>query len=179
MRQEKQEELWVFGYGSLIWRPGFDYLERGIAQLHGFHRSLCVYSHSHRGTIERPGLVLGLERGGSCYGMAYRICESKRVETLKYLQEREQISFVYIEKYQGVKLQDGRKVMALTYVVDPKHPQYTGKLTLEQQLLFVRQGEGKSGKNPDYVINTVKALAELGVKDLRLQALAKKLNPAD
>ena len=171
------EDLWVFGYGSLMWRPGFDYLERLPARLVGAHRALCVFSHVHRGTPERPGLVLALDLGGSCRGIAFRVAPEKREETVAYLRAREQATLVYREAVRSVWL-DGtpaRRVSALCYLVDRGHPQYAGRLTLEQQLHLVRQGHGRSGHNPDYVIETVRALQALGCRDRNLELLAERL----
>ena len=174
------EDLWVFGYGSLIWRPGFDYLDRVQARITGLHRSLCIYSFVHRGTPERPGLVLGVDRGGACRGIAYRVAASKRAETLAYLRAREQATSVYREEMRTVWL-DGkppRCVSAVCYTVDRSHPQYAGRLTLEQQLHLVRQGHGRSGNNRDYVIETVAALEALGWRDASLHRLAERLKGA-
>jgi cation transport protein ChaC len=170
-------ELWVFGYGSLMWRPGFPFLERVPARVSGLHRSLCVYSFVHRGTPERPGLVLGLDRGGACRGVAFRVAAADRVETIGYLRAREQATAVYHESLRNVWL-DGRKerpVAALTYIVDRGHPQYAGRLTLEQRLHHLRQGHGQSGPNRDYVISTVEALEGMGCRDHHLHALAARL----
>src|SRR5918999_590389 len=124
-------DLWVFGYGSLMWRPGFDFVERVDARLIGAHRALCVYSFVHRGTPERPGLVLGLDRGGACRGIAFRVAAKRRPATVKYLRDREQTTAVYRELVRGIAL-DGkpeRRVDALCYAVDRGHPQYAGRLT--------------------------------------------------
>src|SRR5688572_31561615 len=118
------EDLWVFGYGSLMWRPGFPFLERAHAHLYGYHRSLCVLSHVHRGTPEKPGLVLGLDRGGRCHGVAFRVLASEAEATTAYLREREQVTKVYVERRLPVTLDDGREVTALAYIVDRRHPQY-------------------------------------------------------
>src|SRR5436305_9110709 len=159
------QDLWVFGYGSLMWRPGFDYLERQLAWLRGYHRALCIYSHVHRGTPERPGLVLGLDRGGSCRGVAFRV-EARKVDaTITYLRAREQATAVYVERRVRVRLEDGREVQALTYVVDRAHVQYAGKLPLDTILEYVRAGIGQSGDNPAYVLNTHRHLAELSLRD--------------
>jgi cation transport protein ChaC len=184
MEQHKSEEaagdLWVFAYGSLMWRPGFDYLERRPARVIGAHRSLCVLSYRHRGTPERPGLVLGLDRGGTCRGIAYRVAESKRTATVAYLREREQVTKVYREAMRMVWLLDEeeRQVEALCFVVDRAHPQYAGRMSLEQQLHHVRQGHGKSGANRDYVISTVQELEALGFRDPELHLLAERLKGA-
>jgi cation transport protein ChaC len=111
-------ELWVFGYGSLIWRPGFPFLERRPARLIGVHRSLCVYSWVHRGTPDHPGLVLGLDRGGTCRGLAFRVAASERDEVIAYLRAREQVTAVYLERVREVRFTDGSAAQALTYVVD-------------------------------------------------------------
>jgi cation transport protein ChaC len=171
------EDLWVFGYGSLIWRPGFEYVERVPARIVGLHRSLCVYSFVHRGTPERPGLVLGLDFGGACRGIAYRVAAGRRVATLAYLRAREQATAVYRETVRLVWLagRGERHVDAVCYVVDRGHPQYAGRLTLEQQLHLVRQGHGRSGSNRDYVIETVSALEALKIRDPALHLLAERL----
>jgi glutathione-specific gamma-glutamylcyclotransferase len=173
-------DLWVFAYGSLMWRPGFDFVERVPARVIGAHRSLCVLSHRHRGTPERPGLVLGLDRGGTCRGIAYRVAEAKRAATLAYLREREQVTKVYRESMRAVWLLGDaeRQVQALCYMVDRAHPQYAGRLSLDQQLHHVRQGHGHSGANRDYVISTVQELEALGFRDANLHLLAERLKGA-
>jgi cation transport protein ChaC len=170
-------DLWVFGYGSLMWRTGFDYLERRQARLIGAHRALCVYSHIHRGTPEKPGLVLGLDRGGSCRGVAFRVAAEKAHSTLAYLQERELVTKVYKEAERPVELLDGEgaRLTARCFLVDRSHAQYAGKLGLEQQLHLVRQGHGRSGANPEYVVETVKHMRELGIRDAALEWLAERL----
>jgi cation transport protein ChaC len=171
------EGLWVFGYGSLIWRPGFEFVERIPANTVGLHRSLCVYSFDHRGTPERPGLVLGLDFGGACRGIAYRVVAKHRLRTLAYLREREQTTAVYREMLRGVWLegQPDRRVDALCYVVDRGHAQYAGHLNLDRQLHIVRQAHGRCGANRDYVIETVKALEALKIIDHELHVLAERL----
>jgi len=173
-----REDLWIFAYGSLIWRPGFDYVERVGARLIGAHRALCVYSFVHRGTPERPGLVLGLDHGGMCRGIAYRVVAGKRAATLAYLREREQVTKVYIERVRPVVLVDHAeaRVQAVCYMVDRSHPQYAGRLNLTEQLHRVRHGHGKSGANRDYVLATVHALEALGCRDRDLHLLAERLH---
>ncbi|WP_150495182.1 gamma-glutamylcyclotransferase [Roseibium aquae] len=168
-------DFWVFGYGSLMWNPGFQHMHALPGVLHGAHRSLCVYSWVHRGTQERPGLVFGLDRGGACRGMAYHVHQTNRDETIAYLRAREQVTMVYLERWRTIRLSDGRTVPALTYMVDRTHPQYAGSLPREKQLEIVRGAQGQSGQNPDYVLNTAAHLAELGIKDRTVTWLADKL----
>jgi cation transport protein ChaC len=170
-------ELWVFGYGSLMWRPGFAYLERVPARLIGLHRALCVFSFVHRGTPERPGLVLGLDRGGMCRGIALRVAAAARTATIDYLRGREQVTSVYVETMRQIELEDQtrRRVRALCYIVDRSHVQYAGRLTLAESLHHVRQGHGKSGPNRDYVTETVRALEALGYREGELHLLAERL----
>ncbi|WP_024506005.1 gamma-glutamylcyclotransferase [Bradyrhizobium sp. ARR65] len=171
-------DLWVFGYGSLMWRPGFDYLERVPARLIGEHRALCVYSFVHRGTPEKPGLVLGLDRGGACRGIAFRVAANRRAETIAYLRAREQVTSVYREVTRSVWLEDDarQRVSALVYVVDRGHVQYAGRLTPAEQLRHVLQGHGQSGNNRDYVLSTVKAIEAEGFRDGPLHQLALMLH---
>lgn len=171
------DDLWVFGYGSLLWRPGFAFTERIPARVTGLHRSLCVYSFVHRGTPERPGLVLGLDRGGACRGIAFHVAPADRAATIEYLREREQATSVYLEVLRGVTLlgQQERRIEALTYVVDRGHPQYAGKLSLDERLHLIRQGHGRSGPNPEYVLATVAELEALGCRDAELHMLAERL----
>jgi len=172
------EDLWVFAYGSLMWRPGFAFLERVPARLIGAHRALCVYSHDHRGTPERPGLVLGLDRGGACRGIAYRVAAAERTAIIAYLREREQTTMVYRESVRPVILLAApeRRVRALCFMVDRSHAQYAGRLDLAAQLHHVRQGHGRSGANRDYVLATVKELEALGFRDPELHLLAERLH---
>lgn len=168
------EDLWIFGYGSLMWRPGFDFVERRVATVRGYHRALCVYSHVHRGTPERPGLVLGLDRGGACKGIAFRVPAAKATATIGYLRRREQVTLVYRELLLRARLDDGRVVTALSYAVDRSHGQYAGRLDKEELERLVLQGQGLSGANPDYVRKTQAHLAELGIFDATLEWLAQR-----
>ena len=174
------EDLWVFGYGSLIWRPGFEFVEKAPARLIGAHRALCVFSHVHRGTPERPGLVLGLDFGGACRGVAYRVTGKQRRDTVAYLRAREQVTSVYRETLRSVTLltEPQRRVDALVYMIDRGHVQYAGRLDLATQLHLVRQGHGQSGPNREYVLSTVHALEALGLYDRDLHLLAERLRGA-
>lgn len=168
-------DFWVFGYGSLMWNPGFAFLRSERALLTGAHRSLCVYSWVHRGTQERPGLVFGLDNGGACRGIAYQVAEETWPGTLDYLRAREQTTMVYREHRHHVELEDGGKVEALVYMVDHGHAQYAGALPLEKQLEIVQDAVGKSGRNPEYIINTAAHLEDMGIRDTGLAWLAERL----
>jgi len=169
--------VWVFGYGSLIWRPGFAYREAVAGRLLGYHRALCVYSFVHRGTPERPGLVLGLDRGGSCRGVAFRVDAGREAEVLAYLDEREMVTRVYERRRLRVATPRG-PVAAWCYVVRRDHPQYAGKLPPGRCLDLIRGGVGRSGRNVEYVLNTVAHLEELGINDRPLRDLAARLRAA-
>src|SRR6516225_9803564 len=173
-------DLWVFGYGSLMWRPGFAFIEQVPARLIGEHRALCVYSFDHRGTPEKPGLVLGLDRGGACRGVAFRVAARLRGLTIEYLRGREQTTHVYREVMRSVWLdnESRERVSALTYVVDRGHVQYAGRLPLAEQVRIVQQGHGRSGNNRDYVLSTVKAIEAEGFRDAPLHQLALMLHDA-
>jgi cation transport protein ChaC len=172
-----KSDLWVFGYGSLMWRPGFDFIEQVPARLIGEHRALCVYSFVHRGTPEKPGLVLGLDRGGACRGIAFRVAEKNRAATIAYLRAREQVTSVYREVMRSVWLENEarQRVSALAYVVDRGHVQYAGRLSLAEQLRHVLQGHGQSGANREYVLSTVGAIEAEGFRDPQLHQLAMML----
>jgi cation transport protein ChaC len=172
-----QADFWVFGYGSLMWQPGFEFIEQVPARLIGEHRALCVYSFDHRGTPEKPGLVLGLDRGGACRGVAFRVAPKLRDKTVEYLRGREQTTNVYREVLRSVWLRNEprERVSALTYVVDRGHVQYAGRLSLAEQLRFVQQGHGRSGNNRDYVLSTVRSIEAQGFRDEPLHRLALML----
>ena len=170
------QQFWIFGYGSLMWRPGFDFIRSEPAVVRGYHRRLCVYSFVHRGTPEQPGLVLGLDRGGSCHGMGFEIAPGKWEDTLNYLRAREQVTMVYVEKRKTISLlSNGQQVEAVTYVVDRKHRQYTGHLDDADLAIHVRRGQGVSGHCIDYVMNTVSHLREMKIRDDTLERLAQRL----
>lgn len=175
MRDSENGDLWVFGYGSLMWRPGFEFEESRPALVHGYHRSLCIFSHVHRGTPEKPGLVLGLDRGGACRGLAFRVTAPNRQATLDYLRDREQVTSVYVETWLTARLQSDHAVTAVAYVVDPAHPQYAGRLPHHELVRLVRQGRGKSGDNIEYIRTTFDHLTSAGVDDPDLAAIVAEL----
>ncbi|WP_149588434.1 gamma-glutamylcyclotransferase [Tabrizicola flagellatus] len=168
--------LWVFGYGSLIWDPGFPVAERRLARLDGWHRSFCMRSIHHRGTPERPGLVLALDRaeGASCAGLAFRVAPGEEAATLAALRERELVSSAYLEEVLRVETADGA-LDALTYVIDPDHAQYCGGLPLEEQAGIIARATGGRGANRDYLWSTAAHLADLGIADPDLEWLAARV----
>jgi glutathione-specific gamma-glutamylcyclotransferase len=157
-----------------MWRPGFAHGEVLNAYLRGYHRSLCVYSWVHRGTRERPGLVLGLDRGGSCRGRAFAIAAEREAEVLCSLDARELVTDVYRRKRLKVVTPRGR-LPAWCYVVRRDHPQYAGRLESQSVLELVRTGVGQSGHCRDYLVSTVSHLEELGILDRSLDALAREI----
>lgn len=167
-------DFWVFAYGSLIWDPGFEWLERGPARLWGYHRAMCIYSHVWRGTPAAPGLVLGLDRGGSCRGIAYRVAAAGRDSVIDYLEARERVTAVYVGRTLPVALEGGGgRVKALTYVADRSHHQYAGRLPAVKAARLIRRGRGRGGHNIDYLESTVSHLEELGIPDRPLAGLAR------
>jgi cation transport protein ChaC len=175
-------DFWVFGYGSLIWQPGFAHVETRRARLYGYRRSLCVYSFVHRGTRERPGLVLGLDHGGSCVGLAFRVPGDLRDEVITYLRERELVTNVYLERTLRVRLDKGgttggETVTAVAYIVDRHHEQYAGALDAANAARVVRGAVGQSGKNEDYVLSTLEHLEALGISDHWLEDVARRVAP--
>jgi cation transport protein ChaC len=168
-------DFWVFGYGSLMWRPGFAHIETVRARIHGFRRSLCVYSWVHRGTEQRPGLVLGLDRGGSCVGLAFRVPLELRDEVVAYLRERELVTSVYLERQLPIRLESGQSVMALSYIVDRQHAQYAGRLSEQDAAAIVSGGIGQSGRNEDYLFSTIDHLKALGIRDHWMEGVGARV----
>jgi len=169
--------MWVFGYGSLLWNPGFDVARREVAVLPDYHRSFCMRSIHHRGTEAEPGLVLALDAapGGRCAGLALAVAEGQEDRTLDYLRERELISSAYLERMLRVRFQDGGTAEAVTYVIDPDHVQYCGGLALEEQAQIIARAVGGRGPNTEYLFNTASHLAEIGLSDPDLDWLARRV----
>lgn len=169
----QDQGTWVFAYGSLMWRPGFRYADAVRASLHGYRRGFCIYSVHYRGSLRRPGLVLGLERGGVCEGIAYRIAPEDEAEALAYIRAREQVSGVYREKIVRLSLAGDtqRIVTALTFVAEKRHPSFARALPVARQARVIRGASGSSGTNLDYLINTLMHLRELGIRDRQLERL--------
>ena len=169
--------MWVFGYGSLLWHPGFEVAEMRVATLAGYARSFCMSSIHHRGTVEKPGLVLALDEqdGAACQGMAMRVAPGQEAATLAYLRERELISSAYLEKDLVVTFEDGSQASAVTYVIDPVHEQYRGDLSLEDQAQIIAYAVGGRGPNTEYLYNTADHLHEIGLNDPDLDWLATRV----
>jgi cation transport protein ChaC len=161
-------DLWVFGYGSLMWSPGFRYTEHAAGRVHGYHRALCILSSRYRGTPERPGLVVGLCRGGSCWGMAFRVPAARVRRTLGALWRREMLNLVYVPTLVRVAL-GRRRVRALAFVADTAHRQFMRELDLHGRARLVAQGIGERGRCMDYIRNTLEHMHRLGVRDPHLE----------
>ncbi len=171
-----QASIWIFGYGSLIWEPGFAYSSRHIARLEGYERSFCMRSIHHRGSVASPGLVLALDKGqGGCEGVAFEVPEVIAAESLEYLRARELISAAYLESHARVTLRDGRRVEAVTYIIDQAHDQYCAGLSLEDQARIIARAHGGRGPNCEYLFNTAAHLAELGLQDPQLDWLVARV----
>lgn len=170
-------DMWVFGYGSLIWNPEFPVAEQHVARATGWHRSFCMRSIHHRGTEEAPGLVLALDADpvAHCDGVAFRVRPGAEAATLQALRDRELISSAYLERWLPVTLTDGRQVSALVFVIDPHHVQYCGGLPLEDQAQIIAQAIGGRGPNRDYLHATAAHLADLGIADADLEWLSQRV----
>ena len=175
MGEAGQDGHWVFGYGSLMWRPGFAFIDRQGATLHGRRRAFCIYSVHHRGTHERPGLVLGLAPGGAVRGMAYRVAPDQWAQTYAYLREREQPTETYVESRAAVRLLDGRRVDCLVFLSDTRHPQWAGALGVERQAQLIAGARGLSGRNVDYLRDLVEHLRADGVRDRSMEQLLARV----
>ncbi|MDZ4843488.1 MAG: gamma-glutamylcyclotransferase [Hyphomicrobium aestuarii] len=193
-------DLWVFAYGSLMWRPGFAYAEQRRATLTGYRRCFCIYSVHHRGSHKRPGLVLGLDRGGSCHGVVYRIEAGAARGVLAYLQAREQINGVYRQAQVVVDVEHGDveqggfetscglaragsvaaslRIDAVAFIAEPAHPSYAGRLPIAIQARLIRAAAGLSGPNLDYLASTLCHLADLGIQERELLRVAALAGPA-
>jgi len=174
---DSQSAFWVFGYGSLLWDPGFTPAEQMRGLLHGYRRSFCMRSLHHRGTKDHPGLVLALDetKGAMCHGLAFRVPDQETEQVHQYLRDRELISAAYVERWLPVRLEDGREISALSYIIEPTHVQYCGGLDLEEQAHIISAATGGRGPNSEYLYRTVEKLQVLGVRDADLEWLAKRV----
>ncbi|MFN3663720.1 gamma-glutamylcyclotransferase [Yoonia sp.] len=168
--------LWVFGYGSLLWNPGFTPIRQVTARLPDYHRSFCMLSIHHRGTIDDPGLVLALDHlpGGQCTGVALEVDPNEESTVLAMLRERELISSAYYEDNVDLICNDGETISALAYIIDRDHPQYC-RFDLEKQAQMIAHAIGGRGPNAEYLFNTVTLLTEMGIKDDEMRWLADRV----
>jgi len=174
-KKPKGAGWWVFGYGSLLWNPVFPVAEMRVATLRGLHRRFCLWSLASRGTPDAPGLVLGLERGGVCRGVALRLPAPLALDELHLLWRREMVVGSYHPKWFNVTDKDGNQFCALAFVVNRKHPQYAGKLSLEQQVEVLSTACGAFGSSGDYLERTRVALIAHGIDDPYLDVLATRI----
>lgn len=176
---ESTPGLWVFAYGSLMWRPDFPFAEAHPARLDGWHRAFCIVSRHYRGTDERPGLVLGLDRGGSCHGRVFKVGAADADTVLHYLRRREQISGVYREAHVNVRLlsEPHRQEMALTFLAERAHPSYVRGLSLRQQANILAAAAGKTGTNLHYLVSTLHELRSFGIREPELERILVTLGP--
>ncbi len=172
LRPPPGEDFWVFGYGSLMWHPGFPHLEVRAAHLYGYHRHFCVFSHHYRGTEACPGLVLGLDRGGSCNGLAYRVPAAESEEVAAYLRKREMTTYAYDPRWLRLRTRKG-PITAVAFVVDRGHKEYAGRLAVDQVVETIAQGRGDRGTCLQYLENTVRHLEALGLSDPTLKRLLR------
>ena len=179
VRRPESRDLWIFAYGSLMWRPDFPVMEAAHARLTGYHRCFCIYSTHHRGSSQRPGLVLGLDRGQVCDGIAYRVADAQVKSIIDDLRKRELVNGVYREAFVPVELagEARREVQALAYIVERAHPSYVAGLSLAEQARLVRGAKGMSGTNLDYLANTLRHLGELGIRERSLERLMVLVGP--
>lgn len=173
--------LWVFGYGSLMWQPGFEYDEVCRARLEGYRRAFCVYSLHYRGSARRPGLVLGLMRGGTCEGLAFRVAAADACAVRAYLHGRELIYGVYREAILPAELHGGERarIEVLTYVAEPRHPSYAGTMPVARQAAMIRGARGVAGSNLAYLVATLRKLAALGIRQPELERVALAAGVSD
>jgi len=167
-------DLWLFAYGSLMWDPGFPFEEARPALLKGFHRAFCLYSMRYRGTPEKPGLVLGLDRGGACRGIAYRVAAANHDRVMQYLWDREMLNNSYTCREVAIHIATG-PVRGRAFVINRRHKHYAGKLSLERTVELIVQGHGQRGASRSYLENTVKHLDQLGIPDKRLHELLRAI----
>lgn len=167
-------DVWVFGYGSLIWNPAFHHAERRLGTLHGWHRRFCLWTPLGRGTPECPGLVLGLDRGGACRGVAFRVRAAEAWDELDIVWRREMVSDGYVPRWTRVRTAEG-EVRAIAFTINRHAPRYAGKLALGEAAAVIARAEGRLGSCADYLLSTVEHLEQLGIPDRRLRALRARV----
>lgn len=173
-RRQRGAPVWVFGYGSLIWSPMMHFAEKRVARLRGYHRGFYLWSKINRGTPQRPGLVLGLDRGGSCGGMAYRLHDERLESELSLLWRREMLLGTYMPRWVRLETSSGA-VRGIAFVVDRSKPGYAGRLSDHQIVTTALQACGHFGSCADYLMQTARSLEKHGIADRRLTRLAEML----
>ncbi len=168
------QSVWIFTYGSLMWNPQIDYAESLSGLLEGYHRSFCCWSVIYRGTFEKPGLVLALDKGGTCYGQVLRIESDKVEDELQKVWEREMITAFYIPCWVSVQTTVG-KLKALTFIADPKHKTYINQLTVDEMAACIATAKGQRGTNREYLENTVEQLRHLGISEPLLEEIHARI----
>ena len=164
------ESAWIFAYGSLLWDPGFEYEESRPATIYGYHRRFCIHSHIYRGTPKRSGLVFGLDRGGSCRGRVFRVAPDAARQVLGIIWDREMVYRVYLPRTLSAHAEEDR-IECRTFVANPSHEQYAGKMDVMHMAAVIAGASGKAGANSDYLEKTLSHLQELGLQDGRLLRL--------
>ena len=167
-------DLWLFGYGSLIWNPAFHYAERVLGRIHGYHRRFCLWTHLGRGTRQCPGLMLGLDRGGSCRGVFFRLTPQQIVEELPLVWRREMVTAAYRPVWLKGHI-EGRTIRAIAFVINHAHERYASDLDSQAVAHAIARAEGPLGRCSDYLVNTTEHLAELGIRDHSLEALCRRV----
>ncbi len=170
--------VWVFGYGSLIWNPAFRYSEMKPAHIHGYHRQFCLHLTIGRGSPENPGLMLALDRGGSCRGIAFKITAEDVESETEILWMREMISGAYEPRWTRMRTEDDI-LDGFTFVVNRSHDRYRGNTSFEDSVSALRRGKGYLGTCRDYLLNTVQYLDKIGIHDRYLYHLNSEVNPAN
>lgn len=173
---QPEGDFWLFAYGSLMWNPEFNYLRAETARLHGYHRRLCLWSVEHRGTFEKPGLVMGLDRGGSCHGQAFLIDKVDATEIIDRLNQREMLTGAYRSEMKTLRLGSGEQVGGVCLIARRDHPQYAADLDQQHTIDCVHAAQGGRGSNREYVLNTTRRLQQMGLRDSRLEAIADGLS---
>lgn len=178
--ENDSDHFWVFGYGSLMWNPGFEFVASCRAKMSGVHRAPCVFSWVHRGTETKPGIVLGLDRGGACVGTAFKVRKALQAETIDYLRARELVTNVYLETKRAAVLKTGERVETVSYLVDRHHAQYAGRLSHDQLIWRIKDAVGKSGPNDAYFLKTADLLHKMNIRDRLMERIARALRePSD
>ena len=171
-QRDPGEDVWVYGYGSLIWNPAFHFVERCVAKLHGFHRRFVFWSTSGRGSPDRPGMMLALEPGGCCSGVAFRIAPDAVDTELSSIFMRELMTGSYKPRWVRLEMEQG-PARALTFTANKNHINYAGRLPLEEVAMHMCHAEGGLGTCREYLFNTTEHLLELGIRDSGLETLNK------